>query len=161
MEKLPDGRIKLGHFTGGRPYFVIEQHNAARDSFTNKDYRKALRHSVNAINAYEQSKITEGCMATGRLTNPAVGKLYYLAASCAQRLHNKQLAYRYAKKSTEADGNARNIALLSTTLANLGSVEEAVKHIRKALRKDPLNRKYQKLRRAYARMTEKLDQQGP
>ena len=152
IDRLPDGRTKFGLFTGGRPSIVLEQHDAARASFKKKNYEKALTHSVNAIRAYEDSKKLEGCISTGRFTNHAVAKLYYLAALSAQRLRRRQFAYWYAENSVKAESNAKNTALLSTTLANLGEIKEATHYIQKAIRQDPLNVKYRKLRRQYSRI---------
>jgi len=151
IEILPDGRAKLGLFTYGHPIIVLREHHASRRFFAMRDYRKAFAHAVNAVSAYERSKKREGCILSGRLTNHAIGKLYYLAGLSAQRTHNKQFAYLYAKKSTEAESNAKNIALLSTTLANLGAIEDAIEYIRRAQKKDPANKKYLRLEKAYFR----------
>jgi tetratricopeptide (TPR) repeat protein len=151
IEKLPDGRTKLGHFVSGQPRIVIEEHDAAAHFFKQQNYVKALSHSQNAINAYEETNKKSFSMSTGGLTKEGVAMIYRLAALSAQRLDKRQLAYQYAKKSIEEENNAQNMALLSTTLANLGKKKEAIKYIEEALKADPDNREYIRLKDKYSR----------
>ena len=150
IEKLPDGRTKLGHFASGQPRIVIEEHAAAAQFFNQQNYVQALTHSQNAITAYEETNKINFSMSTGSLSNQGVAMIYRLAALSAQRLDKRQLAYQYAKKSVEAENIAPNIALLSTTLANLGKKEEAMKYIQEALKADPENREFIRLKEGYA-----------
>lgn len=149
IEKLPDGRTKLGHIVSGQPRIVIEEHAAAAQLFNQQNYVRAFTHSQNAITAYEETNKINFSMSTGGLLSQNVAMIYRLAALSAQRLDKRQLAYQYAKKSVEAEKKALNIALLSTTLANLGKKEEAMKYIQEALKADPENREFIRLKEGY------------
>jgi len=151
IEKLPDGRTKLGHFVSGQPRIVIEEHDAAIQFFKSHEYEKAFLHSQNAIKAYEDTEKMNFSMSTGGLTNKGIGSLYRLAALSAQRVDKKQLAYQYAKKSLDAESSAQNKALLSTTLANIGKKEEAINYIQQALEEDPNNPDFVRLKEEYSR----------
>jgi len=151
IEKLPDGRTKLGHFVTGHPRIVLEEHAAAAQFFSQQKYVEAFSHSQNAINAYEETKKISFSLSTGGLKNQGVAVMYRLAALSAQRLDKRQLAYQYAKKSVEAENSAQNMALLSTTLANLGKKEEAMKYIQEALKTTPDNRDFIRLKEEYSR----------
>jgi tetratricopeptide (TPR) repeat protein len=151
IEKLPDGRTKFGHFASGQPKIVIEEHDAAAHFFDQHDYMQALAHSQNAIAAYEETEKINISVATGSLSNQGIAMIYRLAALSAQRLDKRQLAYQYAKKSTEVENNAQNMALLSTTLANLGKMKEAINYIEEALKADPDNSEFIRLKDEYSR----------
>jgi tetratricopeptide (TPR) repeat protein len=149
IEKLPDGRTKLGHFVTGHPSIVIEEHEAAVKYYQKDDFTNALKHSQNAIKAYEETKKIKYSMSTGGLKPEAVEVIYRLAAISAQRLLKNELAYQYAQKAVEADGSSQNKALLSTTLANLKRFDEAQKYIQEALKTEPQNKEFEKLRKDY------------
>ena len=149
IEKLPDGRTKLGHFASGQPRIVIEEHDAAVLFYNQHKYKESLDHSQNAIKAYEETQKISISMATGGLTNQGIATVYRLAALSAQRLNKRQLAYQYAKKSVETENTPQNNALLSTTLANIGKIEDAKLHIEKALEVEPENKDYKRLKAEY------------
>ena len=94
------GTIKAAHF--------YNQH----------DYEKALSYLQNAIKAFEDTKKIKFSVSTGDLTKEWESRIYRLAALSSQRLGQKQLAYKYAKKSLDAKGSPQNKAILSTTLPN-------------------------------------------
>jgi hypothetical protein len=75
IEKLPDGRTKLGHFVSGQPRIVIEEHDAAVKYFRQNDYEKALLHSQNAIKSYEETEKIQFSMSTGGLTNEGISTI--------------------------------------------------------------------------------------
>lgn len=151
IEKLPDGRTKTGLSVSGTPSVVIDEHNASAVSFKSGDYTGSLAHSQNAIKAYEDTKKMIGtAMITGNLTSESVGTMYRLGAMAAQRLRKIELAYQYAEKSVEADAKPRNIAVLATTLHNLGKHREALDNIEEALKGEPHNSEFVELRRRIA-----------
>ena len=150
IEKLPDGRTKLGHFVSGQPRIVIEEHDAAVKYFRQNDYEKALLHSKNAIKSYEETEKVQFSMSTGGLTNEGISTIYRLAALSAQKLHKNDLAYQYGKKALDAQSSAQNKALISTTLANLGRFREAIDYIDQALKENPKNADFQRLKEEYS-----------
>lgn len=149
VEKLPDGRTKLGYFASGQPRIVIEEHDAAIHFFNQQDYSQSLTHSQNAITAYEDTEKINISMSSGGLTNQGIASIYRLAALSAQRLNKRQIAHQYAQKALDAENTASNIALLSTTLANLDKKEEAMKYIQEALQKEPENKDFIRLKEEY------------
>lgn len=149
IEKLPDGRTKLGHFVSGHPSIVIQEHEAAVHYFRKHDYEHALEHSENAIKVYEDTKKVKYSMSTGDLKPEAIGKIYRLATISAQRLSRSQLAHNYAEKAANAHSSPENKALLSTTFANLLRFEKALQWITEALNADPDNVEYTRLRDDY------------
>ena len=151
IEKLPDGRTKLGHFVSGQPRIVIEEHAAAVRFYNQHDYEKALSHSQNAIKAFEDTEKIKFCMSTGGLKKEGESVIYRLAALSAQRLGKKQLSYKYAKKSLDAKSSPQNKALISTTLANLGKFKEALDSISEALKEDPKNSDFLRLKEEYSK----------
>ncbi len=159
IEKLPDGRTKIGTLASGQPRIVIEEHEAASHFFNQHNFTEALKHSQNAINAYEETKKINISLSTGSLTNLGIAMLHRLAALSAQRLEKRQLAYQYAQKSVDAKNSPQNIALLSTTLFNLGKAEEAMLHIEKALEIEPENHEYIKLKETYSKRIQNLTKQ--
>jgi tetratricopeptide (TPR) repeat protein len=149
IEKLPDGRTKLGHFVSGHPSIVIQEHEEAVHYFRDRDYEHALERSQNAINAYEDTKKVKYSLSTGDLEPQAIGTIYRLAAMSAQRFSRSQLAHNYAEKAANAHSSSANKALLSTTFANLHRFDEALKWITEALNDDPKNVEYTRLRDDY------------
>lgn len=155
IEKLPDGRTKLGHFVTGHPSIVIEEHEAAVKYYQKGDLTNSLKHSQNAIKAYEETKKIKYSISTGDLNPAGIEVIYRLAAISAQRLLKNELAYQYSKKAVEADGSSQNKALLSTTLANLKRFDEALKYIQAALKTEPQNKDFERLRKDYQVKLEK------
>jgi tetratricopeptide (TPR) repeat protein len=73
-----------------------------------------------------------------------------LAALSAQRLSKNELAYQYGKKALDAQSSAQNKAFISTTLANLGKFPGAMDYIDQALKENPNNVDFQRLRDEYS-----------
>ena len=150
IEKLPDGRTKIGDMISGNPSIVIDTNNMASTKFKEGNYIGALEYSKKAINAYEKTKNIKSkmsSMSTGNLSQENIGIIYRLGAMAAQQVGEKELAYQYAEKATKIDKKAINEALLSTTLYNIGKYPEALKNIEKALQKEPDNSEFIKLKK--------------
>ena len=147
MVKLPDGRTKFGSIISGTPSVVIDENNASVSNFQSGDYAGSLKHSQNAIKAYEDTKEIKRVMSTGDLTAESVGTIYRLGAMAAQRLKEQKIAYQYAKKSVEVDPLAINNAVLASTSYNLKKYQGALDSIEKALQGEPHNSEFIKLRK--------------
>ncbi|MCZ7383704.1 MAG: hypothetical protein O8C63_03020 [Candidatus Methanoperedens sp.] len=144
IEKLPDGRTKIGSIISGTPSIVIQEHNIAASYFDSGNYSAALVHSQKAILAYEDSKQEEATanFFSGQLTPEAIGKLYLLGAASASYLGDGDLAYQYAKKALDADPSPLNYRNLAGALRTLGNITGALEYIDKAIQGDPTNIEY-------------------
>jgi tetratricopeptide (TPR) repeat protein len=120
VEKLPDGRTKFGTVITGQPKAVIEAFGLAVQSYTNRDYARALNQARTGIEAFEASTV-EGSLVSGEITPNAKGILYRIAGHSAQCLGSNILANQYAEKAVVVDPIKESRLLLATTLANLGS----------------------------------------
>ena len=138
IEKLPDGRTKIGRIVTGEPTIVLEEHNAANINFKNGNYSVALEHSQKAIGALEATEHFSG-MQTGKISDENVGKIYFLGALIAQKRSESELAHKWAKKSVEKQKTPKSQALLATTLFNLGQRVEALNVLNKSLEAFPNN----------------------
>ncbi|HUA39835.1 MAG TPA: hypothetical protein VMA35_15675, partial [Candidatus Sulfopaludibacter sp.] len=120
IEKLPDGRTKIGTMISGRPNVVIEAINEGYQSYTNRDFNTALGKFQKGINALEATHISGDVMITGGdITPKGRGQLYGMAADCAIKLYKNDLAKEYAQKSVEADPQPISKLFLTYAIANL------------------------------------------
>ena len=149
IEKLPDGRTKLGRFASGEPRIIIEEQNAAAHFFDNNDYQQSIIHSENAIKAYNDTKKCNISMSTGDITPNFLSLIYRVAALSSQMLNNREKANDYAQNAVNIDQTAINFAVLSTTQINVGKKEEALKNIDKALNIEPDNKDFIRLKKEY------------
>jgi len=144
IEKLPDGRARIGNFITGSPTFVLDEHNAADISRREKDFAKAFEHSKRAIQAYEESeqevmKMKARITVGGNLNKSAVAKIYYLGALIAHQLKKNEQAYQWAEEANSIESNSKRVAFLAVTLFNLKRKTDALQIIDKGLIQDPNN----------------------
>jgi hypothetical protein len=120
IEKLPDGRTKIGSMITGKASVVIDAATEGFQSYTNKDFNNALVFFQKAINAMETTHISGVVMTTGGdLTPEGQSQLYGIAAECAMQIHSNSLANEFAQKSVSASPRIGNKFLLTCTIANL------------------------------------------
>lgn len=119
IEKLPDGRTRLGGVIGGPPYVINDAISNASVSFLQGDFAASLSFAekgIEALHASERPTFQEEIMVSPY----GKGTLYSLAARSAQRLNQENPAKDYALKAVELDPNDQNRLLLVTTLVNIG-----------------------------------------
>lgn len=156
IEKLPDGRTKIGMFIAGRPYKMINEALEASKLYTSSDLTNSLLHSQRAIKLYEDSQSMKDKNSLAEELIPEFRrKVYFLAALAAYRLGKNDLASDYARKSVEAESVAVNNALLAVTLHNINKPEEASKYIEVALKIEPTNADYIEFKKAIQDAEEK------
>jgi len=120
IEKLPDGRTKMGRIVSGNPTIVIEAITAGIQSYAKGDYEIALKHFERGLGAYE-SRPTDLFYEDTTYKPEGIRDAYCTAAVSAQILHSNYLANEFAEKAVKARPNARSQLILSTTLANLAN----------------------------------------
>jgi len=124
IEKLPDGRTKMGSFVAGKPTVAIESFKAGFQDYTNKEFRTALEHFQKCISVIESSVVTDvSISAGGDFTPEGKAMVYWYSGVCAQMLGSNYLANEFAKKADKEHSDWRTKGLLITTLANLGNDE--------------------------------------
>ena len=122
IEKLPDGRTKMGRIVSGNPTIVIEALNAANQSYQKGDYVTALRHFKRGLEAYE-ARPSDLFYEDITYKSEGIADAYAMAALSAQRLHSNYVANGFAEKAVKARPNAQSQLILSTTLANSANDE--------------------------------------
>ena len=138
IEKLPDGRTRIGRLIAGHPTIVVEEHNAAAILYRKKDFVNALEHSKCAIQAHEESQQEGSSMKVGgNLNESQVATMYYVGALSAHKLKKHEQAYEWAEKANNHESNPKLIAFLSVTLYNVNRKVEALQMIDKRLVQDP------------------------
>ena len=107
VSRLPDGRALFGVIITGKPILLLEEHNQAIAAFSAKNFVSCLTHSQNAVQAHEETlqilaeTANYGTEGGAWLSTQDIAKLYYLAATCAERLGEKELAIAYHQKTSE------------------------------------------------------------
>jgi len=137
IEKLPDGRTRIGNIVTGTPSVVLDEHAAAVELYEAGQYQDALRHSEAAIAALEVATPPDMLMASGTLSPGNQAKIYYLAALAAQRLHLNDRALAWAEKAASLSRGAQTLGLYAAALANVGRRTDAVEVVTSALREFP------------------------
>jgi len=135
IEKLPDGRTRLGTIITGSPTIVIDEHNTAVKLFKNGDFTGAFEHSQQAIDAHETSQ-REASVQTNMNTSDRA-MMYYVGTMSAHRLKRHEVAYKWAEKANGIKSNMDRIALLAATLFNVGRHDEALQVADRGLKEDP------------------------
>lgn len=139
VEKLRDGRTKIGDIVSGYPRVVADLHGTAFGEYGNANYEASLGYSQKAINAYETSKDKGSVLESGKLDETSVGSIYALGAQSAQRLGKHELALAWARKAVEAHPTPEYRIFLSVCLFNLRIYEEAKTLAEQALKEDSTN----------------------
>jgi tetratricopeptide (TPR) repeat protein len=137
IEKLPDGRTRLGTLITGAPTIVLSEHKAAVDEWGHGKLEAAFQHSQNAIKAYEDSKVGTAGVESGKLSHEDAAKLYYVGAAVAQLQKKIELANTFAEKAAKLNPSVLDKALYSTTLFNVGRPNEAREIVRELLATNP------------------------
>jgi tetratricopeptide (TPR) repeat protein len=137
IERLPDGRTKIGDLVTGQPVALLEEHDAAIAAYTQGKYEEALGHSKAAIAMLEASRRTDVSMSTGSLPPVDESKIFYVAGLSAQRLHQTGQALEWAQKAVELSRSAETLGLLVSALANAGRRAEATTTLSEALASFP------------------------
>jgi hypothetical protein len=120
IEKLPDGRTKVGGMISGQPSVVIDAFTGGVQCYTNHDFKNALGFFQKAIYALESTRFSGVVIgAPADLTPEGRGALYGMSAECALQIQSNSLASEYAQKSVNAAPSAENKILLTYTIANL------------------------------------------
>jgi tetratricopeptide (TPR) repeat protein len=138
IEKLPDGRTKLGDIITGSPITVTEQHNIAVALLRKNDFANAFQHSKDAIEAYELGQ-QKAFISSGDLKAFAVAKLYHIGAISAYVLQKYDLAHQWAEKADKAEQNPERLYLLGLTLFKIDEQGKALEVINQGLTKYPDN----------------------
>src|ERR1035437_664460 len=117
IEKLPDGRTKMGRIVSGNPTIVIEALTAGAQSYNKGDYATALASFERGLEAYE-SRPSDLFYEDITYKPEGIGDGYSMAALSAQRLHSNSIANEFAEKAVKTRPDAQTQLLFSTTLAN-------------------------------------------
>ncbi len=139
IDKLPDGRTKIGGLVTGQPRIVLQKHNAAVSLYRQKRFADALLHSQAAIEAYEKSKTVAATMRTGNLSAENSAKIYFLGALLAQQVGDHIAAHEWAQRAAMLDSTPSHSAMLATALANLNRHSEALTALHEAIQSFPGN----------------------
>lgn len=124
IEKLPDGRTKLGSFVAGEPKVVIELFDAGIRDYTNGIFSSALENFQKCISVFEMPPPTNiSISAGGGITPEGKTAAYWYAGVCAQKLGSNYLANEFAEKADKEHPDWQTKGLLVTTLANLANDE--------------------------------------
>jgi tetratricopeptide (TPR) repeat protein len=137
IERLPDGRTKIGNLVAGQPIALLEEHDAAIAAYTQGEYEEALGHSKAAIGMLEASQRPDVSMSAGSLSSADESKIYYVAGLSAQRLRQTEQALGWAQKAVELSRSAETLGLLVSALANAGRQAEATATLTEALASFP------------------------
>ncbi len=148
LERLPDGRTKIGSFVTGAPSIVIDEHQAAIENFDKGKYQESLDHSKKAIQAYASSEnMPSGGVSIGGTLEPKnVAKLYRLATMSAQNLKFHEEALKYALLAVENDPTSFHKGLLATAYANLRKHKESLALLDEVIAQDPSNETWRNLK---------------
>ncbi len=149
IEKLPDGRIRIGSIITGHATVAMDENNAAAKYYKEKDFVKAFEHSKRAIQAYEESQRKVAEMKPtmeADLNKRAVAIIYYLGALSANRLKKDEQAYEWAEKANNHESNPKRIAILAITLFNLNRRTDALQVIENGLKQYPNDSSLLKIR---------------
>jgi hypothetical protein len=121
IERLPDGRTKVGGMVTGKPTVVIDAFTEGFQVYTNQDFSNAFAIFRRGIDALEATRLAGIVMSMGGdITPEGKGALYALTADCAMRIHSNSLAIDYAQKSVAASPNIENKILLTYAFGNSG-----------------------------------------
>lgn len=141
IKKLPDGRTRLGDAViTGFPSITVGEHNVAAGFLRKGDFKSAFEHSTLAIRAHEASQ-TNAAVKGGDLLPEGLAKVYHAGAVSAYNLQHYDLAYLWAKKAQDTEGNDERCHLLAATLFQLGKNVEALKVLDEVLRRNPNDEK--------------------
>ena len=121
IERLPDGRTSLGGVVAiGSLQYAGADYISAVQSYNRGDYRLAFDQARKTVDDIESSQRNWQYEIVS-VKPEWKAQVYYLAASCAQRIASNNIANEFALKSIQSDASPENKMLLVTTLANLGN----------------------------------------
>jgi len=144
IEKLPDGRTRVGRIITGYPTIVIEEHNTAANLFKKGDFTGALKYSQRAIEKYEESQ--QDASIQDNLNKSDTATMYYVGAMSAHQLKKHEQAYEWADKANNIMSNSDRTVLLAATLFNINRRTEALQVLKKGLEENPDNPKLNDLK---------------
>lgn len=138
IEKLPDGRTKMGPVISGSPSILFAQLEAAHSHFVSSNYASAFAEVTNAIFAYESSERSDVSMVTGgNLTPEGVRMMYGMAAESAGILKNFDLALKFGQKLSQIDDSPDVRLFVIGQLLNLTRTNDAVSQLTNSIAKYP------------------------
>ncbi len=128
LEKLPDGRTKIGSLVAGSPTVILDNVNSGIRSVGSNNFEAALTYFQIAIRAFESTASVALSMQVGDQLRPqGQGQLYAMACGCAMHLTNNNLALDFSEKAFKADPKPVYKCLITAALGNL-SIQKAREH---------------------------------
>jgi len=120
IEKLPDGRTRLGGVIGGTPKIIAEEVTNALNYFNAGAYSNSLKVAIAGIENIKASVRSNVFQQEIVVTPHGKGVLYGLAALSAQHLQSNSIANEFALKAFEEEPVSQNRQILITTFINNG-----------------------------------------
>ena len=136
IEKLPDGRTKMGGFVSGMPNVVVERAKVAVTNYVAQKYSAAFYHATNAINAFENSP--DGAFTTEHTLVPEfLSDLYSIAGDSAAQMTDFKSALELGEKSLQYRDSVEKRLFVAAQMWNVKRRDDALVCLTNAMAKYP------------------------